>query len=324
MNTLILRPYQGEQDLPAIAELLNTCAIADDMIDTKTSVGELRIEFNEPSVKLERDLRLWEDSSGQLIGFASMWIPEASETNEGVLWFKVHPTARDRGLETEMIAWGESVMRQVGVERQVPVSLHAPVRETQPDRIALLEQQGFQPIRRFYRMARSLEDPIPQPEFPAGFTLAQMGGVADAEAWVEMFNKSFIDHWNHHEYKLEECIYWLEHNPNYDPTLDLIAIAPDGKFAAFCKSEIDPEYNARIGRLEGWVNLLGTRRGYRRMGLGRAMLLSGLHRLKAAGMTVALLGVDSENPSGARRLYESVGFQQVLTNIVFAKPVSWK
>lgn len=324
MNTLILRPYQGEQDLPAIAELLNTCALADNMVDAQTSVDELRTEFNSPSVKLDRDLRLWEDSDGRLIGFASMWIPEASETNEGVLWFKVHPTARDRGLEKEMIAWGESVMRQVGAERQVSVSLHASARMTQSDRIALLEQQGFQPIRYFQRMERSLEDPIPQPEFPSGFTLAQMGGVADAKAWVEMFNQSFIDHWNHHEFKLEECIYWLEHDPKYDPTLDLIAIAPDGMFAAFCYSEIDPESNDRIGRLEGWVNLLGTRRGYRRLGLGRAMLLSGLHRLKAAGMTVALLGVDSENPSGARQLYESVGFQQVLTNIVFAKPVSCK
>jgi ribosomal protein S18 acetylase RimI-like enzyme len=38
------------------------------------------------------------------------------------------------------------------------------------------------------------------------------------------------------------------------------------------------------------------------------MLLAGMRWLKAQGMDTATLGVDAENPSGALRLYESVGF----------------
>ena len=41
------------------------------------------------------------------------------------------------------------------------------------------------------------------------------------------------------------------------------------------------------------------------------MLLAGLHRLKADGMTYARLNVDAENPSGALQLYESVGFNVI-------------
>ena len=43
------------------------------------------------------------------------------------------------------------------------------------------------------------------------------------------------------------------------------------------------------------------------------MLLKGMRLLKDEGMDTAVLGVDAENPSGALRLYESVGFANVGT-----------
>jgi mycothiol synthase len=51
------------------------------------------------------------------------------------------------------------------------------------------------------------------------------------------------------------------------------------------------------------------------------MLLSGLHRLKGLGMDTASLGVDADNPNGALRLYESVGFSKVFTRIAYVKDV---
>ncbi|MGL5063733.1 MAG: GNAT family N-acetyltransferase, partial [Microcoleus sp.] len=79
--------------------------------------------------------------------------------------------------------------------------------------------------------------------------------------------------------------------------------------------------NDRTGRNEGWIGVLGTRRGFRKLGLGRAMLLAGLQRLKAAGVDTAILGVDAENPSGALRLYESTGFRKIRNSISYVKDV---
>jgi len=319
MTTLTLRPYQGEQDIPAIVDLINACEDVD-RLDETTSVTELRIELNEPSLVPSRDVRLWEDSNGRLFGFAQMWVSEPGVNQDGFLWFRVLPSARNQGIETEMITWGETLMRQLGEERKIPAMLRSGANDTSRDRIALLESKGFKPERYFFRMERSLTAPIPQPNLPNGFVLRQMKGAEDAEAWVDLYNQSFIDHWNHHEMKLEDHLYWLQ-APTYQPELDLVIISPDGTFAAFCHSEIDHEYNARTERKIGKVHLLGTRRGFRRMGLGRAILLASLHRFKAAGMEVARLGVDTKNPSGARQLYESLGFCPVLTRIVFEKPV---
>jgi ribosomal protein S18 acetylase RimI-like enzyme len=148
------------------------------------------------------------------------------------------------------------------------------------------------------------------------FTHSQ--GAPDAQAWVEIHNQSAIDHWIFHPSTVEEYIYSLN-DPNYQPELDLIAVAPDGTFAAFCSSYISLEESDRNGRKEGWIGGLGTRRGFRRQGLGRAMLLAGMQQLKAIGMEGAKLGVDAQNPSEAGKLYESVGFRKLYTDVVYLK-----
>lgn len=43
--------------------------------------------------------------------------------------------------------------------------------------------------------------------------------------------------------------------------------------------------------------------------------------LKEQGMTEAALGVDSENPSGARHLYEKMGFRVEKRVTFFRKPL---
>ncbi|MCD6555341.1 MAG: GNAT family N-acetyltransferase [Anaerolineae bacterium] len=66
----------------------------------------------------------------------------------------------------------------------------------------------------------------------------------------------------------------------------------------------------RTGRREGWVDTLCVRRPYRRRGVGEALLLAGLHKLRDAGLEIAALGTDAENLTGAVRLYERVGFRE--------------
>jgi mycothiol synthase len=82
-------------------------------------------------------------------------------------------------------------------------------------------------------MGRSLTEFIPESKLPENFILRHAKGEPDAQAWVEMRNQSFIDHWNFHPSTVEDHIHWLG-DPNYQPELDLIAIAPDETFAAFC------------------------------------------------------------------------------------------
>ncbi|NET42603.1 GNAT family N-acetyltransferase [Okeania sp. SIO2B3] len=323
MKTLVTRSYQGENDLEAMAEFFQVCEMVD-RLDEWVSVSDLRQAFNAPDVDRERDISLWENADGKLIGFGKLSIQEAVD---GYLSFKVHPTVRGEGIEQEIIRWGEARMKDFARDRGVSVKLRAATRDDKTECIALLESCGFTPKRHFFNMERSLTDPLPKPEFPIGFTLqchssAQFSGKQEQqhflEAWVEMYNQTFIDHWNFHELTVEK----LEHKmsyPKYRQDLDLVALTADGTFAAFCLCFIHPEDNQRKGTREGRIADLGTRRGFRERGLGKAMLLSGMERLQTVGMDKAILGVDAENPSGANRLYESVGFRKIHAKIIYGK-----
>ena len=72
----------------------------------------------------------------------------------------------------------------------------------------------------------------------------------------------------------------------------------------------------------GLVNWLGVRRRWRSRGLGRALLLHLLRELRRRGAARAGLGVDSENPSGAIRLYESAGMHVEAEHVTFVKELA--
>ena len=93
-------------------------------------------------------------------------------------------------------------------------------------------------------------------------------------------------------------------SPVYDPELDIIAVAPDGQVGAFCIVWIDPVN--QVGLFEP----VGTHPDFQRKGLGRAVMLEGLRRLKQRGMKSAIVSTFEDHPP-AIKLYESVGFQVV-------------
>jgi ribosomal protein S18 acetylase RimI-like enzyme len=76
-------------------------------------------------------------------------------------------------------------------------------------------------------------------------------------------------------------------------------------------SFIDEQQNAEYNRKRGWTENICVRRPWRKRGLARSLIVQSLWAIKERGMTEAALGVDTENPNGALRLYESVGFRPV-------------
>lgn len=305
----IARPYVGEADLPAITELLNDCDTVDQLEDNY-ALDDLRLEFADPRLDPANDLRLWEDADGALIAFGQVWIDRNTDRVEGSLYFRVAPAARGSGIEDEVMTWVSARVRGLAHAAGKPARLHYSTRTNYAYGHILPQRYSMVVTRHFFQMRRPLDAPIEPALLPASFTLRQVANDADITGWVDAYNLSFIDHWNFHPQTVETHRHWMQHS-SYQPHHDLIAVAEDGTIAAYCFCVIDPAENARNQRNDGWIGILGTRRGYRKQGLGRAMLLAGLHRLKADGVAYARLNVDAENPSGALQLYESVGFSVI-------------
>jgi ribosomal protein S18 acetylase RimI-like enzyme len=92
--------------------------------------------------------------------------------------------------------------------------------------------------------------------------------------------------------------------PGYDPEIDVVLEDETGRFVSYCICWADD--TTRIGYFEP----VGTRPAFTGRGLGRAVILEGLGRLRERGMRTARVGTASIN-EGAARLYRSAGFQLV-------------
>ncbi|MGN5382030.1 GNAT family N-acetyltransferase [Streptomyces lasalocidi] len=107
----------------------------------------------------------------------------------------------------------------------------------------------------------------------------------------------------------------VRRTPPYRGDLHVLVEAPDGTMAASTVMWLD-EAN-RTAEFEP----VGTHPSYRRLGLGRAMLLHGMHLAREAGaghMTVACLGAPGY--PAARGLYDGVGFRPLSRDVPLIKP----
>jgi ribosomal protein S18 acetylase RimI-like enzyme len=314
-----MRLYTGAADLQPIVDLLNAIE-AVDQVGAGTSVAELQVDFENPIIDPAHNLALWEDERGSLAALGALWMHPSDELIEAYFWMHVRPDVRGIELERDVTDWGAERLREIASERKLPARLRLGVRDDNAYKIDALERNGFEHNRTFFDMARPLELPIPDMPLPEGYTIRPINSETELEAWVEAFNLSFIDHWNYQPMTLTRRQHWMK-SLDYRPELDLVAIASDGTLAAFSYCMIEAANNQRLGVRDGWVGDLGTRRGYRKRGLARALLAASMRAFKNAGMDTAKLGVDTENPNGALRLYESVGFQKAETWLSYIKIV---
>lgn len=303
-------------DIPAILALAEICEQADQLnrplreTDLTSPLWAEQPDFN---------WQLWHDDSDRLIAFARLRLTGKDvEPVEGRFWLYVHPEARGQGMEERMIAWVE---RQTALYAQMNslspnIRVFTAARADKQERINLLARQGFRSVRYFFSMHRSFAQPLAEAVIPPGFTIRPVDAAHDIPAYVALGNAAFAEHWGHHD-DTEADMRHMMLEPGYRPELDLLAIAPSGELAGFCICTLDAIF---LQKDYGFVLGLGTHPNYRGIGLGRALLLAGMHRLQEQGLSGADISVDGENPTGAVQLYESVGFVAYETWVSFFRP----
>jgi mycothiol synthase len=315
-----IRPYR-EGDIGAIAALINSARRVDTPGEPMGE-DELRRAFEAPRFEPARQVivvegpRLEGMPPGELLGYGRVAWYEDEGANERIYTprLTVHPGARGRGLEHVIVGRLFGIARgneaRDDIKRMGKATVDAGTREEVFYLCALWESIGLKQVRQYWTMARSLDEPIDEPQPIEGVRIRPYEFPADNLRTLEAYNNSFADHFDYHPESEGEWSHWVS-GPFFRGDLSWLAEIEEeqGKIAGFCLCTVFEEENEMSGRQEGWIDILGTVRGWRRMGLGRALLLNGLHSLRSAGLDTALLGVDSQSPTGANRLYESVGFR---------------
>ncbi len=199
------RFFQTAEDYVSIALLMNAVWQAD-QVESTTTVEEIaHLYAPRPTFEPSRQLLLAE-RDGKIIALARHWWMELRDGTQ--LYLHTHavlPEYRGQGLEQALLHYNEHCLRALAEQRQrvgVTVQLHRLawsdfVQDSEAATIALLEREGYQPIRYVFDMMRAELSELPPAPLPVAFQLRPIEPdhyhalyVAYKEAFADAFDST--------------------------------------------------------------------------------------------------------------------------------------
>ena len=321
---LTLRPHPGGTGPAAEMVPIANAVYAANRMDELTTVADLENWLGHATDGFDpsTDVVLAE-VAGVLVGYG--WV-DWVDTTDGIREFRlggyVHPDWQGRGIGRRLLAWQEAHARAhpAAAASTRPLGLGSWASDLNVAKARLLAAAGYATARYFFEMLRPALDEVEVPPVPDGLEIRPIG--RDRESQKRLWDadvEAFADHWGGFESSDSAFEAWLA-RPFQDP--DLWVVAWDGdEIAGAVVNTIYTDDNEAFGRRRGWLDSVFVRRAWRRRGLGAALVARSLLRLREAGMTEAMLGVDSDNPSGALALYERAGFEVHRRSAAYRKPM---
>jgi mycothiol synthase len=320
MAGLVLRHYRTG-DGTVLSELENA-GFAADGIPWRSTGEETENSYARPTAGFDagRDVLIVE-LDGRVVGETNV---QRVDTTDGLREYRigctVHPDLLRRGLGRWLLRLSEEAaaarLRDEPSERPAVLGSWCPERSA--GKIALLEQEGYLPVRFFFEMDRPNLDGIVVSPMPEGIEVRPMRDDQLRQLW-DADVEAFRDHWGGFDGSDARFETWRS-DPTFDPSLHVVAWDGD-EIAGGVVNQVFEAENAALGRKRGWLVSVFVRRPWRRRGLARALVMRSLEVLRDRGLTSAGLGVDADNANAALRLYTECGFQVVMKSTAYRKPL---
>lgn len=307
------------EDLPRVRRLVETAALA----DGRPPLGEqVLLRLGPGPGGADSHVLLWVDDprAGRVLAGYAHLDPRGGQGPVAEL--VVHPDHRGQGLGTVLVRALEGI---AGRER---LSLWA--HGDGPAARALAARTGLAASRLLHRWVRDLAADLPDPALPGGIRLRTFRPGRDEGPWLALNALAFATHPEQGGWTAEDLRARIA-EPWFDPGGFLLAETdgPDGSpvLAGFHWTKIHENvpglppgpWEVRPGERIGEVYVVGVHPRHRGHGLGRALTVAGLHRLRAAGPRLAMLYVDGDNHP-AQAVYRSLDFQHGDTDVLFVRP----
>ncbi|MEO8970405.1 MAG: GNAT family N-acetyltransferase [Ktedonobacteraceae bacterium] len=259
--------------------------------------------WQSPHFELEKDSWGVFASDGTAASYVTLWRPELTPL-QMYASPRILPAYRGLGLTSFLLHAAETRARELMQEAATDVGVTLNSWTETADKAAqqLLVQEGYRPLRYYWRMELEMNAPPPLPGWPDGISVHTFVLGQDNRATYEAMDEGFRNSWGYEEGSFEEWERYSVATSDFDPSLWFLAM--DGNEiagAALCRHDVGE--TAHIG----WIDELAIRPRWRKRGLAMALLHHTFDEFYRRDILKCGLTVDSENVSGATRLYERAG-----------------
>jgi ribosomal protein S18 acetylase RimI-like enzyme len=352
IDGLRFRTFRGEADAAALADVLNAESAADG-VDEFVTADEIAAELAHATLEDPARTLVIAEIDGRPVAFARRgWRDRGVFVAYEHVGF-VHPDVRRRGIGRALLRHQAAALCELaGIHaaesRTASASASAPAAAPAPaggapaigapapaDRVlfswtdtrrsgamALLEGEGYVPVRWYLDLERPSLDDLPAAELPPGIDMRAPDRADEAllRAALAAEDEAFRDHWGHHAMTEDDAATTLA-EPDLDPSLWRVAWDGDA-IAGVIRAIVYAEENARLGHRRAWIDRLSVRRPWRGRGIARALMIAVMAEARERGLTSAWLGVDTDNTTGALGLYERLGFERRSAVMACAKTIA--
>lgn len=254
-------------------------------------------------------------ASGEIVAFGVLFPRVAANPDHRMLmWGMVHPAFRRRGIGTELVRRALKAAPDLHA-RSFPATQALVVLELQdlPGSGEIARACGFEAGSHSFDMARAL--PRESAEFapwikaPGGNLMVGRFAPRHIEELRQLHNESFVP--DHPGAVPVPADAWERRfsDPTFRQDLSFVMLNSDTReIAGYIFSNSANERTGPTGPREIRLSTITTRRGYRRRGIATALIGAALSNAVTQGFEAASLEVDTDNPSGALRVYERAGF----------------
>lgn len=315
---LTLRNWRDESDYVKMRRVLHADKHSQGLEEARSDEDFRRELETIPGLNVARDVFLVEHE-GEVIAYQTVrHVREA----EGKFRYAHHgfvmPTWKGRGIGRAMIRHAEATLREIAANdpADAPKFFQTFAESKQMELIHLLEQEGYVTTRYFYEMLRDRLDDLPEIALPKGIEARPVQPEHYRAIWNALLD-AFREHWGEEEHGEADFQRWIK-NPHFQPQLWQIAWDGD-RVVSMVINYIDENDNVKYNRRRGINDDIATLKEYRGRGIAQALIVRSFQLFKQFGLTEAALGVDSENATGALRLYEKLGYRPIRTMIAYRK-----
>jgi mycothiol synthase len=314
------RNYRGVEDIPGIVMRENACWKAD-LVDLVMTEDELKQELASPvNMDPNKDI-IFAEVDGEYAGHAMLnWQLKIDGSRHYFIYAFVASEWRGKGLREILVHRGEERLREIASthpkDERKYFETYANAEKN--DWKSAIESVGYTPAWHLFEMVRPNLDNIPDKPLPSGIEVRALMPEHYRVIWDAM-KEAFRDERSFSEDKYNDTAFnrMINHRlfaPQH------WQVAWDGaELVGGVKAYINPEENSAFNRRWGHTEEVFVRKPWRHRGIAGALIARGLRVLKEQGMEQATLDVDTENPSGALKLYTSLGFKPVLQFSFYSK-----